>query len=266
MGALLHTHASQGNAGLRQQEDAFASRFQVPCTVARTPLAYIALDASRQDSLAEWSKALASGASPQGRGFEPHSCHHFLLNSTRNMLQENEGREIRTPNLLIWSQTRCRCAIAPLETRRRRRSSRVPHNCWTQWAAALMQRPPTPRRGRRSRKAILKGWTQWDVDLIKLPDCVSSHAPKRPDVRRGCKAAIAQLAARRSHNPKVVSSILTHRNFHRCVCVRVCLCMYAKNNSSAAKMFCIHRDLVISSKIKKMPARQPRCSRFIEIC
>jgi hypothetical protein len=28
----------------------------------------------RHDSLAEWSKALASGASPQGRGFEPHSC------------------------------------------------------------------------------------------------------------------------------------------------------------------------------------------------
>ena len=32
------------------------------------------------DSLAEWSKALAQGASPQGRGFEPHSCHfHDLL-------------------------------------------------------------------------------------------------------------------------------------------------------------------------------------------
>ena len=30
---------------------------------------------SIQDSLAEWSKALASGASPQGREFEPHSCH-----------------------------------------------------------------------------------------------------------------------------------------------------------------------------------------------
>ena len=27
--------------------------------------------------------------------------------------QRNEGREIRTPNLLIWSQTRCRCAIPP---------------------------------------------------------------------------------------------------------------------------------------------------------
>ena len=26
----------------------------------------------------------------------------------------NEGREIRTPNLLIWSQTRYRCAIPPL--------------------------------------------------------------------------------------------------------------------------------------------------------
>ena len=28
-----------------------------------------------QDGLAEWSKALASGVSPQGRGFEPHSRH-----------------------------------------------------------------------------------------------------------------------------------------------------------------------------------------------
>ena len=28
-----------------------------------------------RDSLAKWSKALASGASPQGRGLEPHSCH-----------------------------------------------------------------------------------------------------------------------------------------------------------------------------------------------
>ena len=30
---------------------------------------------SHYDSLAERSKALAPGASPQGRGFEPHSCH-----------------------------------------------------------------------------------------------------------------------------------------------------------------------------------------------
>ena len=32
-----------------------------------------------QDSLAEWCKALAQGASPQGRGFEPHSCHFIDL-------------------------------------------------------------------------------------------------------------------------------------------------------------------------------------------
>ena len=27
--------------------------------------------------MAEWSKALASGASPKGRGFEPHCCHFY---------------------------------------------------------------------------------------------------------------------------------------------------------------------------------------------
>ena len=35
---------------------------------------------SKMLSLAEWSKALASGASPQGRGFEPHSCHFEWAN------------------------------------------------------------------------------------------------------------------------------------------------------------------------------------------
>ena len=34
---------------------------------------------AEEDSLAEWSKALASGASPKGRGFESHSCHTFLF-------------------------------------------------------------------------------------------------------------------------------------------------------------------------------------------
>ena len=28
--------------------------------------------------VAEWSKALALGASPKGRGFEPHQYHYFL--------------------------------------------------------------------------------------------------------------------------------------------------------------------------------------------
>ena len=40
---------------------------------------YLRFSVCIQDSLAEWSKALASGASPKGRGFEPHSRHSFLL-------------------------------------------------------------------------------------------------------------------------------------------------------------------------------------------
>ena len=30
-------------------------------------------------------------------------------------VKQNEGREIRTPNLLIWSQTRCHCAMPPCD-------------------------------------------------------------------------------------------------------------------------------------------------------
>ena len=46
-----------------------------------------------QDSLAEWSKALAQGASPQGRGFKPHSCH--CSNGERERRGRREGREER---------------------------------------------------------------------------------------------------------------------------------------------------------------------------
>ena len=37
---------------------------------------------SEEGSVAEWSKALALGASPKGRGFEPHHYHLFLLDPT----------------------------------------------------------------------------------------------------------------------------------------------------------------------------------------
>ena len=43
---------------------------------------------SFQDSLAEWSKALASGASPQVRGFEPHSCHSCIKERRHLQLSE----------------------------------------------------------------------------------------------------------------------------------------------------------------------------------
>ena len=36
-----------------------------------------------RDSVAEWSKALRSGRSPKGRGFEPHRC--------QILLQQNVG-------------------------------------------------------------------------------------------------------------------------------------------------------------------------------
>ena len=45
-----------------------------------------------QDSLAEWSKALASGASPQGRGLEPHSCHVARTWSPRRFRRLNPLR------------------------------------------------------------------------------------------------------------------------------------------------------------------------------
>ena len=40
-----------------------------------------------------------------------HKRRHAYMSQHRH--NKFEAREIRTPNLLIWSQTRCRCAIAP---------------------------------------------------------------------------------------------------------------------------------------------------------
>ena len=36
---------------------------------------------TKHDSLAERSKAVAQGAIPKGRGFEPHSCHFLIQQS-----------------------------------------------------------------------------------------------------------------------------------------------------------------------------------------
>ena len=47
------------------------------------------------DSLAEWSKALAPGASPQERGFETHSCHLCSTNVTLPLLPDYRS--------LVWS-------------------------------------------------------------------------------------------------------------------------------------------------------------------
>ena len=63
------------------------------------------------------------------RSFNVHTCHVLskvwckldctmrLNNAILSVHSElhNEAREIRTPNLVIWSHMRYRCAIAPLE-------------------------------------------------------------------------------------------------------------------------------------------------------
>ena len=56
-------------------------------------------------------RALASAVLQRGRGQGLRQMLRMVRNKQRC---RNEGREIRTPNLLIWSQTRCRCAIPPL--------------------------------------------------------------------------------------------------------------------------------------------------------
>ena len=62
--------------------------------IGQVVVVLLALDPQMRstDSLAEWSKALAPGASPKGRGFEPHSCHfHFCLPATANIFFFHEG-------------------------------------------------------------------------------------------------------------------------------------------------------------------------------
>ena len=49
-----------------------------------------------QDSLAEWSKALAQGASPQGRGFEHHSCHIATHTQTHAHMHTHTRTQTKT--------------------------------------------------------------------------------------------------------------------------------------------------------------------------
>ena len=55
--------------------------------------------AAAQDSLAERSKAVAQGAIPQGRGFEPHSCHFAIANNTEEKNGKNTPGQDRTGDL-----------------------------------------------------------------------------------------------------------------------------------------------------------------------
>jgi hypothetical protein len=69
------------------------------------------------DSLAEWSKALAPGASPQGRGFEPHSC-HFVCRLFYNFdlrLERVGNQRILSGTHLLWQIEKRTDVYAPLQ-------------------------------------------------------------------------------------------------------------------------------------------------------
>ena len=75
------------------------------------------------DSLAEWSKALAPGASPQGRGFEPHSCHFvcpLFYNFDLRLERVGNQRILSGTHLLAdRKKDRCLCTIAEVDARGR---------------------------------------------------------------------------------------------------------------------------------------------------
>ena len=79
---------------------------------------FVARGMPYQDSLAEWSKALASGASPQGRGFEPHSCHSLIRirdggddDGGNDDLAVDERRKIRAHGVVVSHPLRMRKAL-----------------------------------------------------------------------------------------------------------------------------------------------------------
>ena len=64
-----------------------------------------------------------------------YSCH-----LAKEDTSQNEGREIRSPTLLIWSQTRCRCAIPPIAPR---------SVVWEGGAKPKQEKARIPKRGGR---------------------------------------------------------------------------------------------------------------------
>ena len=89
---------------------------------------------SRHDSLAEWSKALASGASPQRRGFEPHSCQCLRRAPAPSRLERSTDSAVHDWHAPLasasvatactqWGRSAldmCECCSMPLE----------PCHCW----------------------------------------------------------------------------------------------------------------------------------------
>ena len=68
-----------------------------------------------QDSLAEWSKGLAPGASPQGRGFEPHSCHSAIMHTGITFaIVKSHHHTKRTCYTLVITRNECPARLGAL--------------------------------------------------------------------------------------------------------------------------------------------------------
>ena len=131
---------------------------------------------------AAWSsgKILAQGARSPGfnsrsspmtsHAMQTHPCRPASLPAIRTRMRvkdtENEGREIRTPNLLTWSRTRYRCAIPSLLSlpssgswAQCRRESSLGHSGETK-GAALGVEPRTSRT--RSENHTTRPSSRWN--------------------------------------------------------------------------------------------------------
>jgi hypothetical protein len=100
-----------------------------------------------QDSLAEWSKALVSGASPQGRGFEPHSCQLHDAATNAQFLSELAFEYMILPMPPIRQSSIREVCLAPCKMRR----STSPHNKKGRELTPMHGLPvPPPGGGRRA--------------------------------------------------------------------------------------------------------------------
>ena len=183
--------------------------------------------------MAEWSKALASGASPQGRGFEPHSC-HFLFSYLASSASLSNSR-LAAHLAQLPSSSALGLLLDDVELGDRPASGYiaqwlerltadqqvpgsnpgVPFSPWAQLQSSTsipLLRQQGQEEGNQ-RPQGLCGRNMARALFVTMPLGKGSINLFSAFVAPPCltRAVIAQLAARRSHNPKVVSSILTHR-------------------------------------------------------
>ena len=126
-----------------------------------------------------------------------YSCH-----LAKEDTSQNEGREIRTPNLLIWSQTRCRCAIPPERralgcgrggAKPKQEKARTPKRGGCAWAASA---PPPPFLSRSFCHAGFpwKARSLWRTSIACWPSMALSLRGAATLLGRAAPVAVAWLS------------------------------------------------------------------------